>query len=129
MVGEYGVGFTSVGGVELGAGLPDGDELDARAADGRGPLRQLGQGRPLGGKRQLDGLVLGELARERVRVVQLDPVDLGRRRRGHGDAVVDPGDLVVLEEGGDQHAGGGQRDDRQPDEHDGKLVAKAHLAL
>ncbi len=44
VVGEDGFCVTAVDLIELGLGLPDGDELDAGAGDGRGPLRQLGQG-------------------------------------------------------------------------------------
>ncbi len=44
MVGEDGFRVPAVDLIELGLGLPDGDELDAGAGDGRGPLRQLGQG-------------------------------------------------------------------------------------
>ena len=42
------------------------------------------------------------------------------------EAAVDVGDLVVLEQAQHEESGGHQRYERQPDQHDGKLVTKPH---
>src|ERR671935_2630933 len=62
--------------------------------------------------------------RGRLRLLLLGLESLVASERGRREPRVHLGDLVVLEKARDEQTGGHQRDQRQPDEHDGKLVTE-----
>ena len=69
----------------------------------------------------------GDRGRGGFGLSHLRRIRLTARRHGGHETAVDVGDLVVLEQAQHEEAGGHQRYQRQPDQHDGKLVTKPHL--
>ncbi len=69
----------------------------------------------------------GDGRRSGLSLSHLQAVRLTARRHGSHQTAVDIGDLVVLEQPQHEVSGGYQRNQRQADQHDGKLVTKPHL--